>query len=178
MLLHEDKTLSSFLLALKGEGSDENYDNNIEILLNFELSIVPEIALPIQNEIVKLKHLSHPFNFYREFFYPDHKLNKSQIHFYPVNFPENKASVNKLTKNVLSIGDRVLFLQIYCQLICNLHSTADAPLRFFYVMFQKLVVPLIKMDDYKVLINFMLKISVINFFLLKNQKNYVRFFQA
>ena len=38
------------------------------------------------------------------------------------------------------ISDGMLFLQIYCQLICNLHSTADVPLRFFYVMFQNLPV--------------------------------------
>ena len=52
---YEDTRLSSFFLALKGEGSDENYDNNIKIVLNFELPIVAEIAIPTQNEIVKLK---------------------------------------------------------------------------------------------------------------------------
>ena len=43
--------LLSFLV-LKEEGSDANYDKNIEIVLNFEL-IVVEIELPTQNEIFK-----------------------------------------------------------------------------------------------------------------------------
>ena len=36
----------SFFLALKEEGSDANYGNNIEIMLNFKLPIVAEIPLP------------------------------------------------------------------------------------------------------------------------------------
>ena len=47
--------LGSFILALKEEGSDENYDSNIEILLNYELPIVADITLLRQNEIFKLK---------------------------------------------------------------------------------------------------------------------------
>ena len=47
--------LGSFMLALKEEGSDENYDSNIEILLNYELPIVADITLLRQNEIFKLK---------------------------------------------------------------------------------------------------------------------------
>ena len=44
-----------FFFALKEAGIDENYDNNIKIVLNFELLIVAEIALPTRNEIFKLQ---------------------------------------------------------------------------------------------------------------------------
>ena len=43
---YEDTALSSFFVALKGEGSDENYGNSIGIVIKFEVSIVAEIALP------------------------------------------------------------------------------------------------------------------------------------
>ena len=44
---YKNTALSSYFLALKEEGCDENYDNKIEIIRNFELLIVADRALPI-----------------------------------------------------------------------------------------------------------------------------------
>ena len=83
---YEDAALSFFILALKENGRDKNYDNNIEIVLNFELPIVAEIALPRQNEIFQFKNLSQPFNFYHEFFTPFINSRNLKFVFYPVTF--------------------------------------------------------------------------------------------
>ena len=55
IMLMKIRLLSFFFHASKEKGSNENYDNNIEIMLKFELPIVAEITLTSQNEILKLK---------------------------------------------------------------------------------------------------------------------------
>ena len=61
-ILMKIQLLALFFFALKEEASDANCEKNIEVVLNFELPIAAEIALPTQNEIFKLNQfLSHLF---------------------------------------------------------------------------------------------------------------------
>ena len=48
-----------------------------------------------------LKSLSHPFNFYHEFFIPFISSTNLKFIFYSVNSPENNAPVNEPSKKAI-----------------------------------------------------------------------------